>query len=223
MATTGRTLDDNGHPIPDTGFELPPEGDLVELLARRTSALTSHPTTGVWTARLPEPDDSDTIRALSIYQPGFEGPPEHYHERSREVFDVRAGEVTFHIDGRDKQVTAGETITVEPTERHTFTVGGSDLCHMIVDVESPGRLRQVLPTLNGLAHDTERSVDDPLQQVVIARRLTGNTVFTDLNPEISGPLSAALAPVARLRGYQAAYATYMQDAFWERHVEQPEL
>jgi hypothetical protein len=94
---------------------------------------------------------------------------------------------------------------------------------MIVDIESPGRLRQVLPTLSGLAHDAERTPDNPLQQAAIARRLSGNTVFTDINPDLSRPLSAVLGPIARLRGYRGAYGRYMQDGFWEHHVEQPEL
>jgi len=223
MVTTGRTLDDEGHPIDGTGFELSPESHLAERLTERTGPLSSHPTQGVWTASLPSPDDSETIRALSIYTPGFEGPPEHYHERSQERFAVEAGEATFQVDDREERVTAGETLVVDPYERHSFAVGGSELCYMIVDIDSPGRLRQVLPTLSGLAHDAERNPDNPLQQVAIARRLSGNTVFTNINPDLSQPLSAVLGPIATLRGYQGAYGRYLQDAFWERHVEQPEL
>jgi len=225
MATTGRTLDVDGHPIDGMGFDLSPDGDLAALLARRTGPMTSHPTQGVWSTPLPDPDpdDGDTIRALSIYSPGFEGPPEHYHEHSTERFAVEAGEVTFRIDDREKRVTAGEVRIVDPGERHSFTVGGSELCYMIVDIESPGRLRQVLPTLSGLAHDSERNPDNPLQQAAIARRLDSNTVFTGINPDLSNPLSAVLAPIAQLRGYRGAYGKYLQDAFWERHVEQPTL
>ncbi len=58
---------------------------------------------------------------------------------------------------------------------------------------------------------------------MVAQRLAGNTVFTDIDGTITGPLRAGLAPLARLRGYRGAYATYTQDAFWERHVEQPDL
>jgi len=136
-------------------------------------------------------------------------------------FAVEAGEASFRIDDRTERVTAGETIVVDPFERHTFTVGGDELCYMIVDIDSPGRLRQVLPTLSGLAHDGK--ADSPLQQALIARRLSGNTVFTEINPDLSRRLNAVLAPIAQLRGYQGAYSKYMREAFWERHVEQPEI
>lgn len=224
MATTGRTLDSNGSPIDGTGFELSPDGTLAEVLAQRTGPLTSHPTRGVWTAPLPGPDDDDgTIRAPGIYTPGFEGPPEHYHKHSPERFAVEAGAVTFRINDRTERITAGETISVDPYERHTFSVEGTELCYMIVDIESPGQLRQVLPTLSGLAHDPKRNPDHPLQQAAIASRLDGNTVFTDISPDLSRLLRGVLTPIARLRGYQGAYGTYMQDSFWERHVEQPKL
>ena len=223
MVTTGRTLDADGEPIPGTGFEVAPESELAALLGRRTGALTSHPDQAVWSAPLASWEDSDTVRSVAVYKPGFEGPPEHYHEHSTEAFDVLDGEVTFRIDDRTRRVNAGETITVSPGERHTFSVGGDELCYMVVEIQSPGTLRQVLPTLSGLAHDDEMNADSPLQQALIARRLAGNTVFTELDPRLSGPLSGLLAPLGRLRGYQGAYATYIQDAFWERHVEQPEL
>lgn len=224
MVTTGRTLDRTGRPRPGTGFDVDADDALADLLARRTGALTSHPTQSVWSAPLPAPAGEDeTVRSLGIHEPGFDGPPEHYHEHSEERFEVRAGEAVFHVDGRDERVVAGESITVAPGERHTFSIVGDTLCHMIVDIRSPGKLSAVLPTLGGIAHDEAVDADHPLQQAAIARRLDGNTVFTEIPPTLSRPLNAFLGPIARLRGYRGAYAKYTQDAFWERHVEQPEF
>lgn len=224
MTTTGRTLDGDGRPISGTGFDLSPDGELAELLGRRIGAMTSHPSQAVWSAPLPAPEaDSDTIRSVGIHQPGYDGPPEHYHEYSVEHFEVLAGEATFTIDDRAKHLTAGETVTVDAGERHTFSVGGDDLCYMLVEISSPGRLRYVLPTLGGLAHDDEMDLNDPLQQAIIAQRLDGNTVFTELDPTVGRPLSSALAPLARLGQYRGGYDKYTRDAFWKRKVEQPKL
>ncbi|MFW6321094.1 MAG: cupin domain-containing protein [Halohasta sp.] len=224
MVTTGRTLDADGQPIPGTGFELDPDGELAGILARRVGALASHPTRSVWTALLPESEENpDTLRSVGIFGPGFDGPPEHYHIRSEERFAVVGGTVRFRIDGRTERVTAGETITVRPYERHSFTVEGDEPCYMLVDIDSPGRLRHVLPTLSGLAHDEAMDSDTPLQQVIIAQQLSENTVFTELDPRLTRPLCSVLAPIARLRGYQGAYDKYTRETFWERHVEQPAL
>lgn len=220
--TTGRTLDAERQPVPGTGFQLDPDGDLAGLLAERTGPLNSHPTQPVWGAPLESPD-GETIRSLSILGPGYEGPPEHYHEQSVERFDVRAGEPTFHVDGEPRRARPGETVTVETGQRHTFSVDGDELSYMLADIHTPGRLRYVLPTLGGLAHDEEMDAEDLLQQVMVARRLAGNTVFTEPDPRVARPLTRALAPIARLRGYQGAYEKYRQPAFWEAHVEQPDL
>jgi mannose-6-phosphate isomerase-like protein (cupin superfamily) len=219
MVTIGRTLAD-GRPVDGTGFELDPDGRLAELLAERTGPLTSHPTRPVWGAPLPGPDGVD--RTLTVVGSGYGGPPEHYHLRSREVFDIRSGTVMLTLDGADRPVDAGTTTTVDPEVRHTFRNDGPDRAVLVTEIHDPGRLRQVLPTLGGLAHDPERDPEDPLQQAVIAKRLRRNTVFT--RGEGAGEvLTDALAPVARLAGYRGAYAAYTQPAFWERHVEQPEL
>jgi len=220
--TTGRTLEADGRPVPGTGFEVDPEGDLAGLLAERTGPLNSHPTQPVWGAPL-EPPDGETLRSLSILGPGYDGPPEHYHEQSVERFDVRAGEPTFHLDGESYRARPGETVTVETGQRHTFSVEGGQLSYMVADIHAPGRLRHVLPTLGGLAHDEGMDPEEVLQQVMVARRLSGNTVFTEPDPRVSGPLTRALEPLARLRGYRGAYEKYRQPTFWEAHVEQPDL
>jgi mannose-6-phosphate isomerase-like protein (cupin superfamily) len=217
--TTGRTLDDHGNPVAGTGFELDPDGWLAEQVRERTGPITSHPTRPVW--GIPLESSGDTIRTLSVFGPGYSGPPEHYHEQSPERFNVERGSLTMTLDGTDSEVTAGETATVETGVAHTFENRTDERTVVTTQIHSPGRLRQVLPTLGGLAHDDDRNAENPLQQALIADRLDGNTVFT--RQERLEPLSNLLTPVAELAGYQGAYAKYTQPVFWEHHVEQPDL
>lgn len=46
--TTGRTLDQNGHPINGTGFDYDSDDRLAQLLNQRISPLFSQPITGEW-------------------------------------------------------------------------------------------------------------------------------------------------------------------------------
>jgi mannose-6-phosphate isomerase-like protein (cupin superfamily) len=218
---TGRTLNEDGDPIDGTGFEVASDGPVAELLAERTGPVTSHPTRPVWGAPLDGPEG--TMRQVSIVGAGYSGPPEHYHIRSDEAFDVRRGTVTFTLDGTDRTVDAGERTTVETGVRHTFRNEGDETALVVTSIHDPGRLRQVLPTLGGLAHDDSRDPTDPLQRAVLAKRLERNPVFTEGEGTVSELATDALAPVARLVGYRGAYAEYMQPAFWRRHVEQPDL
>jgi len=219
--TTGRTLDATGQPVDGTGFEVEHGSLLAELLAERTGPVTSHPTRPVWSAPLDAPEDA--IRSLTVVGAGYDGPPTHYHRQSEEAFDVRRGAVTLTLDGTDRTVRAGECATVETGVVHTFRNDGNERAVLVTTIHAPGRLEQVLPTLGGLAHDSGTDPTDPLQQVMIARRLAGNTVFTRQEGAVTGALTDALAPVARLAGYRGAYAKYTRPAFWRRHVEQPDL
>jgi len=219
---TGRTLDENGDPVPGTGFEYEEDGLIADLLAQRVGPLNSHPTLQTWGATLERPgEDADRLRVLSIFGPGYDGPPEHYHEVSEESFDVRQGELTLTCEGRDRTATAGETVTVETGTRHTFHCPGDDLTVVVTTIAPLGRIGYVLPTLSGIAHDPAVDADDPLQRALIAKRLHGDTVFTEAESGVRRVATDVLAPLAKLRGYQGGYGRYRQDAFWERHVEQP--
>jgi mannose-6-phosphate isomerase-like protein (cupin superfamily) len=218
--TVGRTLED-GRPVPGTGFEVDPDSELAALLGERVGPLTSHPTRAAWAARLV--DDDQLIRSVSVFGPEYGGPPEHYHLVSEEAFEIRRGSIELTVDGRRRQVEAGDRAAVPTERRHTFRSAGPGLSVVLTDIAPPGRIGRVLPTLGGLAHDPAADADSTLQRAVIADRLARDTVFTETDPRLTGPLAAALAPLARARGYRAAHDRYDRPAFWERHVEQPEL
>lgn len=222
--TTGRTLDGDGEPIPETGFDYVPDGPLGEYVERRTGPITSHPTRPVWGIPLPAPsDDPETTRTLSVLGPGYDGPPEHYHERSEERFTVVDGEVEFLLDGEPQRAGPGESVVVETDRRHTFRTDDAEGLRLVeAEISSPGLLDDVLPTLGGLAHDDERDLSDPRQQAVVADRLAGNTTFTERDPRLTAAASRLLAPLSRLQGFRGAYDRYRRPAFWRDHVEQPD-
>ena len=219
---TGRTLGERGDPIPGTGFDVEAGGWLERRLGERAGPITSHPTRPVWS--IPLSDGDGPIRSVSVFGAGYGGPPAHYHTRSVERFEVEAGSLTVRLDGDERAVPAGESVTVDTDVVHAFRNDGDERAVVRTEIRSPGRLRQVLPTLGGLAHDRSRDVDadDPLQQALVADALEGNTVFVR-GEGLAGTAASLLAPVARLAGYRGAYATYTQPAFWRNHVEQPSM
>lgn len=215
---TGRTLDENGGPIPGTGFEVVEATWLDDQIRDRTGPITSHPTRAVW--GIPLTDGDGPIRTVSVFGPGYDGPPAHYHEQSVEQFAIEDGSITMTLDGEERTVSAGESATVQTGVVHSFRNETDERALVTTEIHSPGRLRQVLPTLGGLAHDRQRDPEHPLQQVRIADTLDGNTTFVE-GEGLASSVVTALAPIANLAGYQGAYATYMQPAFWRNHVEQP--
>lgn len=61
----------------------------------------------------------DVLEMLATYQPGSPPPPLHFHPKQREIFAVRRGALCFRVDGRERVVTAGESITIEPRQVHS--------------------------------------------------------------------------------------------------------
>ena len=217
---TGRTLDEHGDPVPGTGFEVETGSWLDDRIRERTGPISSHPTRSVW--GLPMTEGDGPIRTLSVFGAGYGGPPAHYHEQSVELFEVESGSLTMTLDGEKQRVSAGETATVDTGVVHTFRNETDERAVATTEIRSPGRLRQVLPTLGGLAHDRSCDPDDPLQQALVADALEGNTTFVR-GEGLAGAAASALVPIARAAGYQGAYATYLQPEFWRAHVEQPEV
>ena len=215
---TGRTLDEDGDPIPGTGFEVTEDSWLEDRIRDRVGPITSHPTRAVW--GIPLTNGDGPIRTLSVFGPGYDGPPAHYHEESVELFAVEDGSLVMTLDDEERTVSAGESATVQTGVVHSFRNETDRRALVTTEIRSPGRLRQVLPTLGGLAHDRSRDPDNPLQQARIADALDGNTTFVQ-GEGLAGSVTSALTPIANLAGYQGAYATYMQPAFWRNHVEQP--
>jgi hypothetical protein len=74
---------------------------------------------------------------------------------------------------------------------------------------APGeRFAHVIETLFGLArlgHTNAKGMPDPLQLALFAREFSDVAVFRSPPPAVQRVIFAALAPIARWRGYRATY------------------
>src|SRR5690606_7577958 len=153
VKTTGRTIDQNGHPINGTGFDYDSEDRLAELLNQRISPLYSQPITGCWVFGLVARAETGGAyeRGVGIFSPGNAGPPEHYHPTYAEHFDIVAGDFIFRLAGTGRRASAGDQVVLRKGTPDTFRcVGGK---HGVVVVEAgPGaRAGRVVAVLLGMA------------------------------------------------------------------------
>ncbi|MDS0474552.1 cupin domain-containing protein [Natrinema sp. 1APR25-10V2] len=224
IISVGRTLDEQGEPVPGSGFEVDPEGIVAETLAERTGPLISNPVSQEWVADLEPPENTGGEYHSAIYLSAGEGPPEHYHVGYEETFEVLSGELTVVVEGTPHRVSAGESHTVPAGTVHKPRYDGDTFAAAIGTVRPPGKTLQLIKTLFGLAH--EGKLDDSgqpgfLQGMVLTKELADDSVFVSPPPTVTRPLATALAPVGRGLGYQTTYSTYEDPEFWEQHVEQP--
>lgn len=52
--------------------------------------------------------------------PGTGGPPTHTHDEGDEIIEVLEGEIVFRVNGTDQLLRAGDSLTLTPSDRHTF-------------------------------------------------------------------------------------------------------
>jgi mannose-6-phosphate isomerase-like protein (cupin superfamily) len=224
--TFGRQLVD-GEPVGD-GIALDVDSPTAELLEELTGPIISNPVTEEYFGVLvrPEAVDNEYGRILEFFPSGNSGPPEHYHPTYEEHFEVIEGEYVFVVDGERRTLTAGDEITVPPNTRHTYRNESSELATNIGEARPPAQIEEVVTTMFGLAHEGkvgENGEPTFLQLMTMVSELSDDTVFTSPPPLVQKALATVLAPVARLVGYKATYPKYLEDSFWETHVEQPDL
>jgi mannose-6-phosphate isomerase-like protein (cupin superfamily) len=227
MATVsvGRVLDEQGEPIPDSGFEVDPEGIVAEKLRERTGPLLSNPVSREWVAELETPEDTGGEYHSALYLVADEGPPAHYHVECEETFDVLSGELTV-VEGTPHRVSAGESHTVPAGTVHKPRYDGDAFAAAIGTVRPPGKTLRLIRTLFGLTHEGKvRDSGQPglLQGLVLTDELMDDTVFVSPPPAVTRLLAPVLAPVGRRLGYRTTYAKYEDPEFWKQHVEQPPL
>ncbi|MEM7133608.1 MAG: hypothetical protein AAF702_45360 [Chloroflexota bacterium] len=93
ILTTGQTLDGNGQPLADSGFEVKSGSRFAQLLNQRTSPIFSRPASGEWFFELGRTQNGNGLieRVVAISRPGNAGPPEHIHTGYDEIVDVVQG------------------------------------------------------------------------------------------------------------------------------------
>ena len=232
--TTGERLDDEGSPVPGTGFEYDSEGEVAKLLAQRISPVLYSPSQGEWAWMVPDDSDGKFERIIAVCSTGNNGPILHYHPTFDEHFKPASGSFVLKADGEEVTLHAGQELMVKRGTMHTFRCIGEDgdFGVMVADVIPPVGFVDMIKLMMGLAQEGKiTSTGDPkLLQLMVSMRgwksSLGNKLIDLAVPKSPGKsvitiLSSILAPLGRLLGYKVDYPHYYEDEFWEKRVNQP--
>lgn len=236
--TCGEILDDNGNPIPGTGFTYESDGRVAELLAQRITPVLYSPPQGEWAWMIPDESNGKNERGVAVSPAGNKGPLVHYHPSFDEHFKAAAGTWVLKADSEEVTLNAGEDLYVKSGVVHTFRCVGEegDFGVMEFDVLPAVGFGDMLKAAFGQAHDynlNPRKDQPPLIQTFVSLRgfqtkkglgymdlavmvPPGKTIQTIFNI-----LSIFIAPIGRLLGYKPDYPNHHEDEFWEKRVNQP--
>jgi mannose-6-phosphate isomerase-like protein (cupin superfamily) len=76
--------------------------------------------------RVSHQDGPDAISVLEHWAAFGDSPPLHVHHKEDEVFQVLAGDVRFHVDGREQRATVGDILLVPQGTSHTYWVESAE-------------------------------------------------------------------------------------------------
>jgi quercetin dioxygenase-like cupin family protein len=145
-------------------------------------------------------------------RPGGRVAAKHAHAYITERFEVLAGSVRFHLDGRDEIAGPGRRVEVPPGVVHDWWNVGEDEAHVLVDISPAERFELLLQTFYGLANDGKtngKGMPNLLQLALLYQEFHREVEFTRPPLIAQRFLFGALAPLARARGYKAIYPEYL--------------
>jgi quercetin dioxygenase-like cupin family protein len=154
------------------------------------------------------PDGRATIELTALVGARVAG--EHRHPAQTERFRVLEGELTVKRDGATSVLRAGETAEIAPGTWHDWWNAADVDALVRVEVTPGERFLHMIETVFGLGRDghvNAKGLPDPLQLALVAREFADVIVLRRPPAAVQRVAFAALAPIARRRGYRATYPT----------------
>lgn len=151
-----------------------------------------------------EESDGSLLRIETCNPPSENAEPMHVHPRQETGAEVLSGALRFVVAGRERRLTAGESITIPANTPHRFFSDGEEDAVAIQEARPALRLAEFFQTYFMLA---ERGELDEHGRPSLLRSAILGPEFADEIRLVSPPwlvqrlTYALLAPIAHLRGY----------------------
>jgi mannose-6-phosphate isomerase-like protein (cupin superfamily) len=153
--------------------------------------------------------NGERLRYEALVRPHGLAAYEHLHPRQDEVHEVLEGELRMVIDGEETVLRAGESTTIPAGVRHKAVGTGGEV-RVMMELRPALRWEELFETWAALARDGKigkRGYPNPLQAAVLAHEYR-EEVYAAWPPlPLQKALTAVLAPVGKLLGYRAPYAS----------------
>jgi quercetin dioxygenase-like cupin family protein len=131
--------------------------------------------------------------------------PEHIHPQQQSGGEVTSGSLTFEVDGKERALAAGESIAIPANTPHRFWNESGQEARSVQFFRPALEIAAFFETYFELARRGELSDDGsiPLLRVAAMTPRFGKEIRLTRPPwAVVRALSAALGPIARIRGVQ---------------------
>jgi mannose-6-phosphate isomerase-like protein (cupin superfamily) len=103
----------------------------------------------------------ELLEIESSWEPGGQEPPEHFHPRQEEHFEVIEGELRARVGDVEHTLRAGETLDVPAETPHTMWNPGPERTRAVWQTRPALRTEQFFEMVWGLAQAAARGEDPP--------------------------------------------------------------
>jgi mannose-6-phosphate isomerase-like protein (cupin superfamily) len=145
------------------------------------------------------------LRNESYIPPAGEAEPEHTHPFQESGAEVISGSVRFRVDGEERTLEAGESITIPANTPHFFWNDGEEDAHFIGWFRPALKIDRFFEAFFGLAQDgklNEKGLPSTLQLAVMVPHFGDEIRLTSPPWAVQKATFGALAPLGRLLGYR---------------------
>jgi quercetin dioxygenase-like cupin family protein len=153
------------------------------------------------------------VADVAVEAGGFVPGGEHVHDHLAEHVELRAGRITFVLDGDERTLTAGEQLTVGPGTWHRWWNAGRDEVKVRVRIEPAMRFEEAILVVWGLCADGRTDAagrPSPLFGALLATRYRREIRFRRPPDAVQRVLFPPLAALARLRGLERTVDRYLE-------------
>jgi quercetin dioxygenase-like cupin family protein len=150
--------------------------------------------------------EADCLRIESISPPASEREPLHIHPQQESGTELLSGSLVFEVDGAQRRLAPGESISIPPNVTHRFWNDGSEEARWIGFFRPALASAEFFETLFTLAVEeklTESGMPHLLQLAVMVPEFSQEIRPVSPPWPILRAVATALGPVARARGYRA--------------------
>ena len=148
----------------------------------------------------------ELLRIESVNPPTEEREPLHVHPEQRSGAELQSGSLVFEVDGVERRLTQGESISIPADTPHRFWTDGTEDAVSTQFFEPALDTAAFFETLFALSASgllDPNGMPRPLQLAVMVPEFSREIRPTTPPWPVLRALASVLAPIARARGYRA--------------------
>lgn len=144
--------------------------------------------------------DGELLEMEATYASGSGKPPEHFHPRQSEHFEILEGSMQARIGGEARELRTGDTIDIDPGVPHAMWNEGPGQARTLWQTRPALRTENFFETIVRMGGAGKAG---PLQTGVIANEFRNEFRATSPPPAIQTIVVPVLAGIGRLLGRKA--------------------